>query len=73
MLQKPEPTWATVNTEDPDEMAELDEREERKAGERIEAAFNRLRVPGIVDEEGELLRLDLPADMLPGAKRDFGG
>ena len=65
--------WATVNTEDLHEMAEFDEQEEQKAGERIHAAFQKLRSLGIVDESGELLSRELPADMCPGAKRDFGG
>jgi hypothetical protein len=54
-------------------MAEFDEHEERKAGERVKVAFKRLRDLGIVDEKGELLSHELPADMRPGAKRDFGG
>jgi hypothetical protein len=56
MIKKPELSWATVNIEDPAEMAEFDEQEEQKAGERIHAAFQRLRALGIVDEKGELLR-----------------
>jgi hypothetical protein len=54
-------------------MAEFDEQEERKAGESVKVAFQRLRDLGIVGEEGELLNQELPADMRPGAKRDFGG
>jgi hypothetical protein len=73
MIQKTELTWATVNTQDPAEMAEFDEQEERKAGERVKTAFKRLRDLGIVDANGELLTHELPPDMLPGAKRDFGG
>jgi hypothetical protein len=73
MIQKTELTWATVNTTDPAEMAEFDEQEERKAGERVKIAFKRLRDLGIVDEKGELLSHELPADMRAGAKRDFGG
>ena len=63
MIQKTELTWATVNTTDPAEMAEFDEQEERKAGERVKIAFKRLRDLGIVDEKGELLSHELPADM----------
>jgi len=73
MIQKTELTWATVNTEDPAEMAEFDEQEEQKAGERVKTAFKRLRDLGIVAANGELLTDELPADMRPGAKRDFGG
>jgi hypothetical protein len=54
-------------------MAEFDEQEERKAGERVKIAFKRLRDLGIVDEKGELLSHELAADMRPGAKHDFGG
>jgi hypothetical protein len=28
---------------------------------------------GIIDKEGSLLMKELPADMQPGADRDFGG
>jgi hypothetical protein len=49
-------------------MAEFDEQEERKAGEREKTAFRRLRDLGIVDESGEL-----PPDMRSVAKRDFDG
>ena len=73
MIRKTELTWATVNTEDPQEMAEFDEQEEQKAGERVKTAFKRLRDLGIVDARGELLTYELPPDMRPGATRDFGG
>ena len=73
MIQKTELTWATVNTADPAEMAEFDEQEEQNAGERVKTAFKRLRDLGIVAANGELLKNELPADMRPGAKRDFGG
>ena len=45
----------------------------RKAGERARAAFERLKERGILDENGELISKELPADMQPGADRDFGG
>ncbi len=73
MIQKTEPTWANVNTDDPQEMAEFNEQEDRKAGERVKEAFQKLRNLGIVDESGELVDDELPSDMRPGAKRDFGG
>ena len=72
VIPKSELTWATVNTEDPQEMADFDEQEEQKAEERIKIAFRRLRDLGIVDASGELLSHELPADMRPRAKRDFG-
>jgi hypothetical protein len=51
----------------------VDAQEARKAGERVKTAFKRLRDPGIVNENGELLSQELPPDMRPGAERDFGG
>lgn len=72
MIPKRELTWATVNTDDPQEMADFDEQEELKAGERIKIAFKRLRDLGIVDADGKLLRHDLPADMRPPVQRDVG-
>jgi hypothetical protein len=45
MIQDTEPTWANVNTDDPQEMAEFNEQEDRKAGERVKEAFHpRLRL-----------------------------
>jgi hypothetical protein len=73
MIQKTEPTWANVNTDDPREMAEFNEREDRKAGERVKEAFQRLQSLGIVNDNGELVDDELPPNMRPGAKRDFGG
>jgi hypothetical protein len=45
----------------------------KKAAERVSAAFQRLQRLGILDECGELTGDELPADMRPGAQRDFGG
>ena len=54
-------------------MAEFNEQEDGKAGERVKEAFQRLRSLGIVNENDELINDELPPDMRPGAKRDFGG
>ena len=43
------------------------------AAERIHAAVRELKDPGIVDDEGNRVRTDLPEDMREGADRDFGG
>ena len=40
---------------------------------RLNSELARLRALGIIDEQGNLLKKDLPPDMQPGAKRDFGG
>jgi hypothetical protein len=40
---------------------------------RIRRSCERAVALGIIDKEGDLLKMDLPADMLPGSDRDFGG
>jgi hypothetical protein len=40
---------------------------------RLNNELARLRALGIIDEQGNLLKKDLPPDMQPGADRDFGG
>lgn len=54
-------------------MTEFNEQEDRKAGELVREAFQRLRTLGIVNDNGELVDDELPPNMRPGAKRDFGG
>lgn len=43
------------------------------AAERIHAAVRELKKLGIVDENGNRVRTDIPEDMKDGADRDFGG
>jgi hypothetical protein len=43
------------------------------AAERIHADVQRLMELGVIDEKGNRLSREWPADMQPGAKRDFGG
>lgn len=45
----------------------------QSAGERVKAAAEELERLGIADREGTRTRKDLPADMVEGADRDFGG
>jgi hypothetical protein len=40
---------------------------------RIHRSVARAIAMGIIDKEGNLLKKELPPDMLPGADRDFGG
>ncbi len=40
---------------------------------RIRRSCERAVAMGIIDKDGNLLKKELPADMLPGADRDFGG
>ena len=66
-------TWAAADLDDSAERKALIEQEMDKAGERANAAFQRLKELGIMDEKGDLISRDLPPDMRSGAKRDFGG
>lgn len=43
------------------------------AYERIHADMERARRLGLIDEHGNRISKEWPADMQPGAKRDFGG
>jgi hypothetical protein len=40
---------------------------------RIHRSVERLVAMGFYDKDGNRLKKELPADMLPGADRDFGG
>ena len=40
---------------------------------RIHRSFARGVALGIIDQNGKRIKTELPADMLPGSDRDFGG
>jgi hypothetical protein len=44
-----------------------------EGGKRIRRSCERLEALGIVDKDGNRIKKELPADMQPGADRDFGG
>jgi hypothetical protein len=44
-----------------------------EGGKRIRASVERLEALGFYDKDGNRLKKELPADMQPGAARDFGG
>jgi len=44
-----------------------------EGAKRIHRSCERLEALGIIDKDGNRLKKELPADMLPGADRDFGG
>jgi hypothetical protein len=44
-----------------------------EGAKRIRRSCERLIALGIVDKDGNRLKKELPADMQPGADRDFGG
>jgi hypothetical protein len=63
-------------TYSPEHLAEhraLMDRVLEEGGKRIRRSVQRAIAMGIIDKEGNLLKKELPADMQPGADRDFGG
>jgi hypothetical protein len=44
-----------------------------EGGKRIRRSVDRLIAMGFYDKDGNRIKKELPADMLPGADRDFGG
>jgi hypothetical protein len=59
-------------TYSPEYLAEqeaIEKRVREEGAKRIRRSVER----AIVDKDGNLLKKELPADMLPGADRDFGG
>ena len=67
-VEEKELTWATVNTDDEEEMGRFEEQELEKAGKRIKKAVQELQELGIVDEKGQRIKKELPPDMQPGSK-----
>ena len=65
-----------VKTYSPQFLAEQDAIEKRVRNEgarRIRRSVERAIAMGIVDQDGNLLKKELPTDMQSGADRDFGG
>jgi hypothetical protein len=44
-----------------------------EGGKRIRRSVDRLIAMGFYDKDGNRIKKELPADMEPGADRDFGG
>jgi hypothetical protein len=55
------------------EQEAIEKRVREEGAKRIRRSVERLIALGIVDTDGNRLKKELPADMLPGADRDFGG
>ena len=66
-------TLETVNFDDREEMDAFEDQMMTLGLERIRAEGDELRRRGVIDEHGNVLLKDLPADMQEGAERDFGG
>lgn len=70
---KPAPPNRTYSPEYLTEQAELEKRLLEEGARRIRRSCERAVALGIIDKEGNLLKKELPPDMLPGEDRDFGG
>jgi hypothetical protein len=55
------------------EQEAIDKRVREEGARRIRRSVERAIAMGIIDKDGNRLKKELPADMLPGADRDFGG
>jgi hypothetical protein len=55
------------------EQEAIDKRVREEGARRIRRSCERLEALGIVDKDGKRIKKELPADMQPGADRDFGG
>jgi hypothetical protein len=55
------------------EQEAIDKRVREEGARRIRRSCERLKALGIVDKDGNRIKKELPADMQPGADRDFGG
>lgn len=70
---KPSPAARTYTAEYLAEQEELEKRLLEEGAKRIRRSCERAMAMGIVDKNGNLLKKELPPDMLPGEDRDFGG
>ncbi|MGI8743090.1 MAG: hypothetical protein ACR2NN_11085 [Bryobacteraceae bacterium] len=66
-------TWATVDFDSTEDMAEVARQDLERAGKNIRAAVHDLQERGIIDENGRRIRTDTPPDMREGSNTDFGG
>jgi len=73
MLNTKRLTIDNVNLDDPLEMDAFDDQVITAGMQRVRAEGDELRRRGLLDEHGNLLAKELPADMKEDAQRDFGG
>jgi len=66
-------TIENVDLDDEREMDEFDEQVITAGLERVRAEGDELRRRGLLDEHGNIVIKELPADMKEGSERDFGG
>jgi hypothetical protein len=73
MLSTKRLTIDNVNLDDQLEMDAFDDQVIAAGMERVRAEGDELRRRGLLDEHGNLLVKELPADMKEDVQRDFGG
>lgn len=66
-------TIDNVDLDDQDEMDAFFDQVISAGVERVRAEGEELRRRGLMDEHGNMLLKELPADMQEGSERDFGG
>ena len=74
-VEAPKATYVK-KTYSPEFLAEhraLMDRVLEEGGKRIRRSVERAISMGIIDKDGNRIKKELPADMQPGADRDFGG
>jgi hypothetical protein len=69
-VKEKELTWATVNTDDPEEMTRFRCQQAKRGGERIRKAVKELQDLGIMDEKGRRVKKELPPDMRSESETD---
>jgi hypothetical protein len=71
--KKPAPATRTYSPEYIAEQEAILARVREEGAKRIRQSCERAEALGIVDKFGNLLKKELPPDMLRGSDRDFGG
>jgi hypothetical protein len=66
-------TWENVDLDNTAQVQELEDRLFQEAKEGLHRELRRMQDLGIIDEHGNRLSKELPADMQEGSDRDFGG
>jgi hypothetical protein len=64
-------TLADVDPDDDRQLDAWEAEEEKRAGERIHAAVRELKAKGVIDDQGNRIRKDLPPDMREDSDTDL--
>ncbi len=63
--------WATVNVDNPKEVAELHRLEQKRAGQLARKAVAELQALGIIDQRGRRIKKEPPPDMREDSQCDL--